>query len=542
MTTRFASDAAAGGDGSASAPYRDPGDLPSPWLLTPGEEYLFHTDTPFNFTGNFANTGYTTSPIVLGSWGGNGRAVIKKYRMLDRSECVEVEFTSGDTTGLASGTNLWRVPVQFFGMFFGKVWGVRCDVTGVPTGVAHTPNAAREWCNSDSSAYAVIYSQGNPVDVYGGVYVTNTSDSDYATAYKRGPIYAQQPGGGLTVDGIDFEEAYSGLRTYCGSVAGAHGLLPGLSIQNVAVRSLLNGTLLVGDGSRTTPFNGSGNGFVGAVLRNLYAENLGGTILQTPSSGLCLNRLRLSDSVINGCCKATSSGGIYLDHCYTTDGERGIIERIASSGVEAYNYFPTDGYDFYSENSTGGFEWRHLFSSSEQHFHFNYPGANNVVRQCVAVAHPGAVPSNDDFLTIQGAQTGSEITVIGCVSIGLRRFVKSNAGSGSFIVKVRENVSRSDGDIGGTSNANAVRSTSYSSSNWVVNGNNFYGHDYDIYDATGGADHSSDATNKITTDPATEIARIPVPTDPTVNYALMISPNFWNGTVDLRPGTRLVAA
>ena len=40
-----------------------------------------------------------------------------------------------------------------------------------------------------------------------------------------------------------------------------------------------------------------------------------------------------------------------------------------------------------------------------------------------------------------------------------------------------------------------------------------------------------------------EIARLPVPTDPTVNYALQIRPGarIKSGVVDLRPGTRVAA-
>lgn len=544
MTTRFASDAAAGGDGSADAPYRDPGDLPTPWLLTPGEEYLFHTDTPFNFESAFANTTYTTSPIVLGTWGGNGRATISKYRMLDRSECVEVTFSSGDVTALQSGTNLWRMPRQFFGLLAGRVWGARCDVTGATNSTPHTPDALGEWTYADSDTSTVIYSPGNPVDVFGGVFVNTVSDADYATAYKRYAIYGNQPGGGLVLSGIDFTSAYGGLRVYPGTAQGR--ILPGLDIELSDYRDLLLGLVLVGDGSVTSQFDpGSGNGFTGAHLRNLYGENLGGSLISTPSSGLCLNRLRLHDFVVNGCGKAQSSGAIYLDHAYTNDGERGIVELGTVTGQEAFHFWPTDGYAFYSENSTRGFEWRRLFGwGNSMNFHFNFPGQNNVMRQCVAIANPDTPASYDDMISMQGPDTGTELTVIGCVAVGFRRLLKANSVSGSYIVRVRENVSRSVGDTGGGSNANAIRvSGGYSSACWAVDGNSFYGHDYKIYDVTGAADKSSEATNGIASDPQGQITpNIPTPTNPKTNYAMFISPNYWSGTVDLQRGMGMLAA
>lgn len=539
MTTRFARDAAAGGNGSADAPYRDPGDLPTPWLATPGEEYLFHPDAgPYNFAGCFANAGYATSPIVLGTWGGNGRATIQKYRMLDRSECVEVAFSSGDTTAPQAGTNLWRMPRQFFGLFAGRVWGVRCDVTGAVNANAHTPSAPGEWTYADANTSTVVYSPGNPVDVFGGVFVNSVPDADYATAYKRYAVYGNQCA--LVISGIDFKNAYGGWRAYPGAVQGR--LLAGLDVESSASIDVYHGIALAGDGSRTTAFNGSGCGFVGAKLRDLYGENLGADLITTPGAGLCLNRLRMSEFVVAGCGLAESTGGVYMDHAYTTDGERGIIELGTVSGQKAFRFWPTDGYGFYGDRYTGGFEWCRLLGwNNDQAFHLNYPGADNVHRQCVSFASPNTPASSDEMISVQGPVSGSELTAIGCVAIGHRRFFKVVNGSGTYLARLRENVSRCGGDPGGASNTNFARMTGYSAANWKVSGNAIFGHDYKLYDSAG-VDHSADVTGTITADPASEIARIVVPKDPSVNYARQISPNFWSGAVDLRSWAMPAAA
>ena len=242
-TIRFASDAAAGGNGSEGAPYRDPGDLPSPWVVTPGDEYLFHTDTPFNFAKAFARTTLTTSPITFGTWGGNGRALIERYRMIDRSECVACSVATGVEAGAATAvttvppdpaaaqkTNLWRVPKQFFGLFGGRIWGDRCDIAGTVGGYHRTPSAAYQWGRSDLSGtnagYHVIYSVGNPVDVYGGLFANTIPDADFNTVYLRAAIYVKEPKGGLVHDGIEYGVTDYGLRVGVGTVAAPSGFSP----------------------------------------------------------------------------------------------------------------------------------------------------------------------------------------------------------------------------------------------------------------------------------------------------------------------------
>ena len=74
---------------------------------------------------------------------------------------------------------------------------------------------------------------------------------------------------------------------------------------------------------------------------------------------------------------------------------------------------------------------------------------------------------------------------------------------------------------------------------------NFDHHYADLRNSGTGTTYNAppEVTNRITSDPSTELARLPTPTDPTVDYALQIRPGarIKSGVVDLRPGTRVAA-
>lgn len=500
-------------DGSAEHPFRDPGELPTPWTMHGGCEYMFRADTESNFAQQLALPGYTSEPILIGSWGAGLRPIIRRYRMVEPSECVEVAVAADGSTKPQKGTRIWRVPRQFFGLYAGRVWGVRCDIAGATYGADHrTPSALYEWgyadiAESKMGASRVIYSEGHPVEVYGGLFANTFSDYEFAVAYERATIYASQPGGGITVSGVDIEDSEYAVRAYCGK----GGALLGLVIEDAAFRSVQNAIQLVGDGSMD-----SGAGFDGATLRGLYGENLGSTLLSTPGGGLCANGLRMSEFVVNGCGLSQSVGGVYLDHAYTNDGSLMRVQLGTVSGAKAGNFWPKDGYAFYQEAKTSGAVFERCFGwRNERNFHSNVPGTRNAFRHCTAIAMGNGTDGADVFHNA-GQAPGCEVELADCLAVGFAHFCSGPFGSEGHYT-ISRNASFYEGPNDPHTSA-AVRTHGYVPSCVTVRGNQFAGHGAALYDGRSGLDHSADVLMPIL-DHAGRLARLPVPTDPTVNYA-----------------------
>lgn len=123
--------------------------------------------------------------------------------MLDAGECLECDVdTSGalavltiPPVGGAGSTNLWRVP---------KIFSARMPGTsGAPvqtsagaleiTALRSSRPPPASWCGSVSNSgiygvtgdYAVVYSVGNPVETYGGLFASSFDEQTGRQARRR---------------------------------------------------------------------------------------------------------------------------------------------------------------------------------------------------------------------------------------------------------------------------------------------------------------------------------------------------------------------
>jgi hypothetical protein len=517
----------------------------SPYALVGGNNYYFRRGRTYPFTKPLYLASATSSPIVITAYGLGDKPQITAYRALDSSECTEVAFDAWPGSievSASSSTNLWRVPRQFLGLYEGDVWGVLTDSADSAGYGAQIPTAAREWCAATDGGtnYKVIYSVGNPVTTYGAVYASPWSDADYDATSKSACIATVRALGGVEISDLSFYRAYCGIRF----------MASGISFQDMYARSnkalrcefasTRYGVILAGDNNQT-----SLRGFSDARVSKNYGENLGQSFVEC-TSGCLLNSTIVDQNVGNGFGKMQSTGGLYFGKVYTTDGGRVLVERNTMSGGEMGHFWIYDGYAFYAENSSTNLEFKNNFSwNNDKHFISNVSGDDVIFKGNVAISKPGVADGEDRMFVGSGPTASTDVKYINNVAVGCRRFFTATAGGVTGIYRFHGNISYCTDSSGGqntATNTNALRCGGHDETHIIIDGNNFYGHDALLYDYSVTTNYTSSpqVLNSITSDPATEIARIPTPTDPTVNYALQISPNNWSGTVNLRPGTRLV--
>lgn len=558
-TIYFASDnTLSGRDGSLNNPYQHPGELPAPWAMAGGNDYKFHGDAPaFNFSKSWRLTAFTSSAITVSGYGSNtSKPIIQCYRMVAASECTEVmlNYTNGNpvmTTTPQSGTNHWRVPAEFFGLYGDNTWGVACDTTGTTVGGASVvPSSSREFTDlyTDSGLYRVVYSEGNPVEEYGGMFAANLVTGDATSTATNRCIYAVQAYGGLWVDGVEFDRVFGPTYMTAASPPFAQARMAANNVTNCVLRNSAHGFDWAG-GDAASGF-GQGRGFRNLRIYGNYGENLGRSFIDMAfnANGICLNDTRIYENVCNGFGKSTSTGGIYIAACYTTDDTRVLVERNCLSGGEYGHVWPADGYAFYSENSSRDIEWRLNFGwNNDLGFINNITSGEVVWRQNVSVVKDGIPTGNSRMFVVSGPTSTAKVLHQGNVAIGYRRFMLAVAGGTVGMLRVRSNVSlcpHSSGGIGSGTNTNALRFGGHDTAYMEVDGNNFYGHDTQVYDSFTGLGYSSapEVTNSIGSDPSVQIAaHLPTPTNPQKNYALQISPNYWSGAVDLQGGAGSLA-
>lgn len=569
MAIYFASDNTADGsrDGSSGHPYLDPSELPTPWRMQSGTEYLFRCDTETNFLNAFRSVDDPAAEIVVGSWGSGAKPIITAYRMLDRSECLEVTVNTSGTLAVltlapGSGSNLWRVPKTFFGLFAGNVWGGCTDIGGRVGDHSNkvVPAAAREWCGSVSNhsiygvtgGYAVVYSEGNPVDVYGGLLVSSFDETDWdsGAAYKT-TFYTLRARGGFELAGLDLRSMYHASLSQVGYTAAVADLGPHtfteLNLRETYRGVTVNGALA--DPSYPSP----GIRFSRLRVNDNYAENLGNQFFDTSGNiGTCLNDARIYKNVVNGFARAYSTAGIYLPGTLTSDGSRiRVYANTICNGDEGH-YWPIDGAALMVEEDGSDVEFaRNVLWNNKRNVNFNGIGATlpstNIVASNNVIVAPAVTPAESCTAFQANSNTlAVEVALYGNVTIGFVRFVDYNSHASTHLT-VSGNISLGSGPIAGSGNGSlyeAIRSETADTALLTIDRNNFYGHYADLRTWAGTTYNSApEVNNRITSDPSSEIARLPVMNDPTVNYALQIRTGARikaGGVVDLRPGTRVV--
>jgi hypothetical protein len=548
-------------DGSQTHPFLDPSELPTPSRITDAQsEHYFKRGTTTNLEATLRSTALTNSPIVVGAWGSGDRPIITAYRALDSTECVEVDVDNSGAVATITpqgGTNLWRVPKTFFGLFDGDLWGSACDVTGVDTGTKVMPSADREWCgavadeDAISGSYGVIYSVGNPVTTYGAVYVSSFSEGTWGTtANERVAVGTLLALGGCEIADIDFRRMYRVTRAHTGSVPSTAYDLALHSIHDCRVSEAYRG-FSINIGAANAP------NVTHASIRvyDNYGENLGNSLFDTAGTLYStINDTRIYRNVVNGYGYAYSTGCFYLaSGVSTTDGGRILVEENCVFDGDGGNYWSTDGHAYYQEEYGSDVEFRrNVASNCKLSYMANLGAANIVFRDNVGIA-PAAIADGlasgfYSFMTINSNDSWGDhhVYIDGNVAVGYVRFLSCNDATAQRIV-VKRNISDGGGPAYGSgegSHDEAIRSGTVDTTKLVIDGNNFYNHDHDLKNYSTGFTYDSapQVNNRITTDPGTEIARLPVMDDPTVNYALQIRPGarIKAGVVDLRPGTRLV--
>lgn len=541
----FNPSAAPGGAGTSSgSPFQTPDDLPTSYLLEGGNSYLFACDETHNFEDMLqTSTSSTTSGhITVGSYGTGAKPIITRYRLLDASECTEVTISGGDaTTSPSPGSNLWKVPRQFFGRFEDGTWGVRSDpADDEGSANTNTPYDPKDWAYADfvsgSPESCIIYSVGNPVTNW-GVLVNNYLDAQNLNTNHWYCFGFNQTLDGFTVSGLDFRDCYGGVAPFVGSTAQLSGvtqrMIPNVVIEDCdawGIRSLV----VFGGGNSLT----LGHGFYRARVRRNYCENLGGSAFNQNSSGMCMNGLRIHDNVIYGACNSESSGGIYFSLIYCNDGGRAIIEYNTVSGVKYGNLFPTDGYGLYTEQQSADIEYRHnfVYDCEQSALHSNRPYGNILFHHNYCLVQVGGVTAAGFSPVFDVAS--AHVTLWNNVNLGYDRF--AGVGMGDIgLFESRANVSILVDDAGG--NTSFIRTgAGYVTGKVISDYDNAYGHG--LWLDANGTDKTVDATNRNTSDPSVEVARIPIPIDTEAghrtNYARLCSPNWWSSTVSLRMGTR----
>ena len=578
MAIYFASDNTAGGrNGTSDYPYQDPSELPTPWVLQSGTEYLFRCDTETNFLDNFRSLNETAGKITIGWWGSGAKPIITAYRMLAANECVEVALnTTGSlaTWSLQSGTNLWRVPQTFFGLFGDGTWGTATDVGNRASYGKFVPSAPREWCGAVTNqpqtgaptygvdgGYGIIYSVGNPVEVFGGVYVSSFPEGNWNTAGYRDTFNIYRPKGGYEISGLDLRKMYTASLCRCSSAPSSYVLeMERISSNDLLLTDLYVGVSVVG----AYEYNPN---ILYKSLRHYdcYGENIGNSFFNTSGpKGMRVRDAKVYRHIVNGCTKAYGSGGFYIPSVRNDEGERMMVEDCtvygAQNGSGDHPYWPTDGHAFYQEINAQDLEWRRCVSwGSRLNFIGNGGARNCVWTDCVATALAPVENGGNHFAIQLNDGIASELDrnhrglVQGMVAVGFQQFAVANVGS-TAAFKFRGNISLGSGQwAGDNAYTQAVEGDSHDPALIEIDGNNFYGHSHGLRDWNAGSyDSPPEVNNKITASPAAEIARLPrvlrqagvTPTEAEkrVNYALQIKPGarIVASTVDLRPGTRVV--
>lgn len=559
-------------DGSVDHPFLDPSELPSPSLLSNAQSgHYFHCDTATNFSAPLRSTGTTTEPIIIGQWGSGARPIITAYRMIDASECFECDVnTSGSLAvltippvGGAGSTNLWRVPKKFFGLYAGGVWGACTDIGNRAGNGKVTPSAAREWCGAVANnpnfgtpttgvtgGYGVVYSVGNPVETYGGLFVSSFDETDWFTseAYQVS-FYTLRARGGITLSGLDLRSMYHASLNQVGYTSLVADLalheFTDLHIQDVYRSLTVNGA------SEDPSYPSPNVRFSRLRAYDNYAKNLGNQFFDTSGNiGTKILDGRIYRNVVNGFARAYSTAGIYLPGTLTGNGGRILVDTNTICNGDAGNFWPLDGAALMVEENgsdvdfMGNFLWNNKYSININGIGGTLPTTNVAITNNVIIA-----PTEQDVAFCKAINVGSNTLAVGVkirgnVLDGFVRAVDYNSNSVSML-SVTGNISRSSGPIAGSGSGSlyeAVRSETADTAKLSIDGNNFYGHYADLRIWAGTTYNSApEVNNRITSDPSAELARLPVPVDPTVNYALQIRPGarIVNGAVDLRPGTRV---
>jgi hypothetical protein len=503
----------------------------------------------FNISTAITNqNGFTNNKIVIEKYGTGADPVLHSTQSASSltgwTECNAAAAMAGTLTAQA-GSNVWHKAGMGSGWLLGDAgtgnangthWGnLRYDYT-VGVGTAPSADYHIALVSIGGTPGTLFYGDDIPWTYYGGTYALTVDSMFHIT----------QPRGGFECYGIAFGHStqYSIDIGY-----GTYGVLCDPVI--ISECGFINTQAIrVGSGVSNRTNN---TGTRGLIIEKCYAENIGNSFIGTWGAGAAyngshvFNNTHIRQNVINGVCKRFSLGGIYLLNCRTNDGSKIKVYDNTVSDAMRDNVWP-DGYAIYSDFSAQDIEfYRNYVWNSDLAFRNNGVSGNARIYGNVAVAKAGASASSSAFGSNDpnSVNLPANIELAYNVAVGFNRFAGyQNIVSGSRF-NLHHNVSIAKSGGGGTQHAVDVRGPT----GMTLDRNNFYGysgnhwHDYDAFDGAAG-DISSQATNKITSNPASALSKIILtPTDPTFNYALTLPKmDDWTTTPAYESAPRLTKA
>lgn len=506
----------------------------------------------FNIPTTITNqNGYTNNKIVIEKYGTGENPILHSTYVssgapahADWHECTLAGLQAGNIVA-STTSNLWFRAGMGTSWLLGDAgtgnsngthWGMLRrlnDGTGTwPTEDYHIAD-----CTAGGQRGTVFWSvDEDPIYYYGGSYA-QTLGSMFSIA---------QPRGGFECYGIDF-----GHSTQY-SIDISYGTYETLCAPVIISECNLEHTLGMRIGSGVT--NRTNNtGVRGLLIEKCYAENIGNNFIGTWGAGAAynaswnMNNGIIRRNVINGVCRRYSLGGIYLLNLRTNDGSRIKVYDNTVSGAMRDNSWP-DGYAIYQDFSVRDVDiYRNYVWDSDLAFRNNGCDGNIRIAGNVAVAKAGASASSSAFGSNDpnSVNLPANIELAYNVAVGFNRFAGyQDIVSGSKF-NIHHNVSIAAAGGSGTQHAIDCRGPT----GMTVDRNNFYGYagnhwnDSHAFDGAPG-DLSSQATNKITSNPTSALSKIILtPTDPTFNYALTLPKmDDWTTTPAYESAPRLTKA
>ncbi|HEX7637921.1 MAG TPA: hypothetical protein VF457_05945 [Burkholderiaceae bacterium] len=459
-TIYFDSAAPSGGNGTARAPYSDPSGLVIPVNCS---AVYFRRGSDFRLKRPIGLAPGRTTPLVIGAWGNqrDPRPILRAGRVAVATDFIQVRIVSTSVGAYPSVTPdnascLYQVVdpngggspsgdyFRYWGAFGDGVFGIQQDTKGEgPDGTVHTPRAERQW-GYCSGGYVLYSGNGNPAAAPNvPPYVSTYADSDLVSSQGAILDLASTPQP-ITISNLDFRDARIAVRydlRFAPNVPPA--AVPGFAVQNCRGSGLYYGIFLVGGSA--TPLWTDGNDFAGFVnleVSGNFWQNLGNAWVLGDSTYIGFRNSSIHDNVWNKCCQAYSTGGVYANHWYGLAADQMHIYDNTGSQTGYGHFWPTDGYDFYTEVASANILWENNFSwGSQGAFIANSTlgGSGIHFRHCIAVNVGQQDMDAGGFNIADSAGLGSTmVEVDNCISQYYRYLLKSTEKSSAARVSVHD--------------------------------------------------------------------------------------------------------
>lgn len=505
----------------------------------------------FNLTsGVITNAGYESNRLIFTSYGTGEKPIIRSYIEDDGTGWYEVSpngvkgllapyYTGGDLF-LEPGSNLWWKGGIGNRMLLGtgNRWAAQRNadnnpVTGygrkLPTeAYQSSPKAAPSHTDVPGATIsgALLWSVGNPLTYYGRIRRQPPSAGGSGLLNIINPTV-----GGLSVSGIDFRETFlypvyynfASYTTLCGPISYVDNSHQDTMGQ---ISFAFWGTQDVRNNIGTRKFTMTDNVGVNLGHGGLHCWGQVGT-------RAIFNNAKVQRNVINGACKVMSLGAIYLLNMGSNEGPPIDVSYNCVNGSEYGNVWEADGYAIYGDFQLENVNVHHNYVwDCKYTYRFNGATGQVEFNNNVGIARS----DSDRFVGSNNPNDVADpckIDIHHNIAIGYKTFFDSQDIVAGSSWKIHHNISKAT-----TSSPQPAVDTQLTA-NYTVDRNNFYGHSiqWRDWDATPPADdHSSSATNQITSDPTAllDSAIIQNPTDPLVNYALTLPTSFnWETTPGL---------